>query len=152
MFLLDNFWLVILIGVFFFIAFTYVNIYAEINEGLSSLFCTIVFLYSFIKTPLMCVNMIYNIDKDFLDQFLNEKQISQEKQKKIKKVIRNRISIFWVLSRSGMFSYRSTMSSVIRGIQEDPEVFCGISERILKKNVLKFKDNIDSSDLIRKFV
>lgn len=152
MFLLDNLWIVLLIGMLFFIAFTYINIYVEVNEAWPSLIYTIIFFNHFLRTPLQSVNTLYKIEEELWDQVFDERKISLEKQMRLKKVLRSRLSIFLVLSRAGMFSYRDTMSALINSIKEERIIISSFKERIIESNADKLKDNIDYSDFINKFV
>lgn len=120
MFLWDNIFLVVLIGSFFFILFTLVNLMIDIKHPITAIVLTYHFLFLLIKMPFEYTNYVYNSREKFLKIVTEDKRATEKTNKHFEKVFRNRLTIFVYFLQLGFFTYSRTMEKFLNSFNERP--------------------------------
>ncbi|MES9645541.1 hypothetical protein ABU169_19075 [Bacillus velezensis] len=120
MFLLDNFIIILVVMVLFFLIFTFLNIYTFGKDFLTSVYLTFIFLDLFFKMPLKAVNSVYSEREKLLEKLEADTKLTDEQKNNIRHVLAKRSRLFIALYRAGEFSYTELMISLTEWYKNRP--------------------------------
>lgn len=147
MFMLDNFFWILLIGVLLIFAFTFVNIYIDVQHFFTTLLLSVYFYYLYFKAPISFVNRIHANKKEIIKEIKNDKNIPKLSKYKLEKMLRSRTSIFLAYFKLGLFSYKVVMKILLSNYKIDPFIvsfrfFVRINGKTSKELEEKYFKNI----------
>ncbi|AOH53362.1 hypothetical protein ABE28_003280 [Peribacillus muralis] len=109
MYLIGNVLIALLFAVLLFVLFTFVNVHSFSKHPFTSFFLTLSFLYLFLIMPFKGTNKIYKSKNKIMKSIKKDRTLSSADRHQIEKIISNKLKIFYVLFKSGAFSYNELM-------------------------------------------
>lgn len=120
MFLMGNIIVILFATLFFFLLFTFVNVFSFCKHGLTSVLLTFKFLQLFFVMPFRGTAGVYNDRKKIMRKVKKDKNLNRSEKAIIEKVLNSKWELFKVLYKSGAFSYGSVMVRFARWYLNKP--------------------------------